>query len=160
MMIHAGAKNVSGKAANTDAKPSGLPLAGSSQAVVQIAAVPEATGGKIPMIMPEKLAKGRFLVELEPLEGGATDLTGDAGAVGRFSLSGKTFWFDSSEDSRLSRSTEYGLDEMTHAETNVATLTIKDLPTPLWKRAMIRFKMVSTDKAASSASSSKWYQKT
>ena len=63
---------------------------GMPQAAANVVAVPEtaAIGGAIPLTMPEKLTKGRFLVELEATEGGATDLAGDAGAVGRFSLSG------------------------------------------------------------------------
>jgi hypothetical protein len=71
--------------------------AGPSQATAHIAAVPEtaAIGGEIPVTMPEKLTKGRFLIELEASEGGATDLAGDAGAVGRFSLSGDySIWPD------------------------------------------------------------------
>ncbi len=71
-------------------KPPALPPAGLSQATAQLPAIPEAVaaGGTIPIVLPEKLAKGRFLVELEASEGGAADLAGDAGAVGRFSLSG------------------------------------------------------------------------
>jgi len=67
-----------------------LPPVGLSQAAAHVAAVPEtaAIRGEIPLMLPEKLTKGRFLVELEATEGGATDLAGDAGAVGRFSLSG------------------------------------------------------------------------
>ena len=72
------------------AKPSALPPAGLSQATAQLPAIPEAAAadGTIPFVMPEKVAKGRYLVELEATEGGAADLAGDAGAVGRFSLSG------------------------------------------------------------------------
>lgn len=84
----AGALPPQKKLASKETKPPVLPTA---QAAVQIAAIPEAAsaGGRIPIVMPEKLAKGRFLVELETIDGGATDLTGDAGAVGRFSHSGK-----------------------------------------------------------------------
>ena len=65
-----------------------LPPAGASQPL-PVAAIPEAAGaGEVPIMIPEKLAKGRWLVELDPSDTGATDLTGDAGAVGRFSVVG------------------------------------------------------------------------
>ena len=70
----------------------GLPPAGAaSQAALPLAAVlKSASGGEIPLMMPEKLAKGRWLVELEAVEDVKADLAGDAGVVGRFSLSGMT----------------------------------------------------------------------
>lgn len=88
--LAAAAKTLEKASPAKPAKLAGLPPAGLSQATAQLPAVPEAAavGGTIPIVMPEKLAKGRFLVELEAAEGGAADLAGDAGAVGRFSLPG------------------------------------------------------------------------
>ena len=91
------------KEAKKPGKHSNLPPAGLSQATAQLPAIPEAAaaGGSIPIIMPEKLAKGRVLVELEATEGGAADLAGDAGAVGRFSQSGKDVIFILSSPSHM-----------------------------------------------------------
>ncbi len=36
--------------------------------------------GELPVMLPEKLQKFRMIAELESIEGGATDLTGDSGA--------------------------------------------------------------------------------
>ncbi len=44
---------------------------------------PAAHAHTVPVTIPEKFAQVKMLVELEPREGGVTDLTGDAGAVGR-----------------------------------------------------------------------------
>ena len=69
----------------------GLPPAGdASEAALPTATtvLKSASGGEIPLVMPEKLAKGRWLVELEAVEDVKADLAGDAGVVGRFSLSG------------------------------------------------------------------------
>lgn len=64
--------------------------AGTSQPAPRAVAVTEAAPtGTIPVMMPEKLAKGRYLIQLEPNEGGVTDLAGDMGTVGRFTLSGE-----------------------------------------------------------------------
>lgn len=35
--------------------------------------------GEVPVMLPEKLQQIRLIAELEALEGGATDLTGDSG---------------------------------------------------------------------------------
>ena len=35
--------------------------------------------GELPVMLPEKLQKFRMIAELESVEGGATDLTGDSG---------------------------------------------------------------------------------
>ena len=40
-------------------------------------------------MLPDKLAAGKYLMELEPAKDGADDLTGDAGAVGRMLVSGQ-----------------------------------------------------------------------
>ncbi|KAK9806627.1 hypothetical protein WJX73_001806 [Symbiochloris irregularis] len=45
--------------------------------------------GKVPIVLPEKLATNKYIVELEPTGDGADDLTGDAGAVGRVLVAGK-----------------------------------------------------------------------
>lgn len=67
----------------------GLPPAGvASEDLPTATELKSASGGEIPLVMPEKLAKGRWLVELEAVEDVKADLAGDAGVVGRFSLSG------------------------------------------------------------------------
>lgn len=90
MRLIAGPSLQKKKGATKAIKALTFPAAGLSQATPQISVVQGAavSGGYIPITMPEKLAKGRYLVELEANEGGAADLAGDAGAVGRFSLSG------------------------------------------------------------------------
>lgn len=66
-----------------------LPPAGASQPIKPVSAVPDAApGGELPLMLPEKLPGGRFLVELEADANGAADLAGDAGAVGRFTFAG------------------------------------------------------------------------
>ena len=35
--------------------------------------------GELPVMLPEKLQKFRMIAEMESVEGGATDLTGDSG---------------------------------------------------------------------------------
>ena len=47
------------------------------------------SAGEVPLMLPEKLATGKYLMELEPAKDGADDLTGDAGAVGRMLVSGE-----------------------------------------------------------------------
>jgi hypothetical protein len=54
---------------------------------VVVACTPQ--GAEVPLILPEKLSRAKLVVELEPSKDGhATDLAGDAGAVGRFMVSG------------------------------------------------------------------------
>ncbi|GAB4814461.1 hypothetical protein N2152v2_001507 [Parachlorella kessleri] len=43
---------------------------------------------EMPLMLPEKLPQNKVLIELESIEGGATDLAGDAGAVGRILVRG------------------------------------------------------------------------
>ena len=44
--------------------------------------------GEVPLLLPEKLAANKVLVEVEPREGNATDLAGDAGAARQHYFSG------------------------------------------------------------------------
>lgn len=53
-----------------------------------VAALAQVSSNEIPVMLPEKLVRAKVIVELEPTDGGATDLAGDAGAVGRFLVAG------------------------------------------------------------------------
>ena len=48
------------------------------------------TSAEIPLILPEKLAMNKALLELEPRDGNSTDLAGDAGAVHTLTLNFKS----------------------------------------------------------------------
>ena len=65
------------------------PCGESSCAVMTSAEVVYMLAGEVPLMLPEKLATGKYLMELEPAKDGADDLTGDAGAVGRMLVSGE-----------------------------------------------------------------------
>lgn len=47
----------------------------------------ESVPGRLPLVLPDRLAAGKILVELEPSDTGATDLSGDSGAIGRVLVS-------------------------------------------------------------------------
>ena len=49
-----------------------------------VVAAADTVDGQMAIVLPDKMSKARWLVELEPDDAGATDLAGDAGAVGRF----------------------------------------------------------------------------
>ncbi|KAK9830134.1 hypothetical protein WJX72_009943 [[Myrmecia] bisecta] len=89
-----GKAKAGGSEALEEAGPSGsqaveagakVPPSTAGKAKVGVAAIP----GELPVMLPEKLPANKVLVELEHVDGGATDLAGDSGAVGRFSVSGQ-----------------------------------------------------------------------
>lgn len=78
----AASKRTPAKANGSTAKPSTKPGA----AVLQLGAAPAlaAPAGELPLVLPDRLPPSKLIVELEDGgTGGRTDLTGDAGVVGR-----------------------------------------------------------------------------